>query len=635
MLSVVKKPAKPSVAVVIVLLVLAVAFIPLQLKTEGEELVAAGFKRNVARYLTMRDGTKIAIDIWLPKALTVNERVPAILHSTRYVRAMELGLVGKWLVAIGRGQGLVAKGHRLYNDHGYAYITVDARGSGASFGKRGIEWSDEEVADIGEVIDWIATQPWSNQKVGTIGVSYDANTAELSAVPNADALKAVVPLYGDFDPYAGLTMPGGIFHKSFIEGWSAANNSIDANNFCGTYRYSTSSLGCYFQRLLIRGIKPVDEDVDREQLQHALESRKNYDVYDVISRMRFRNDLFPSGDSFSDISPYGRRVAIESSNVAMHVVVGWLDAGTVNGALSRYLTFSNPQELVIGPFSHGGDFDTDPYSHKEKTISPSLEEQYSSYLKFFDRHLKGNASPGTDASVIKYYVNGKGVWKETKVWPPESVSQVRWYLNANRRLSLEPPELDAAHDRYKVDYSASTGSENRWATNMGGGDVYYGNRASEDEKLLTYTTEPLSESIEITGNPIVVLNASLSTADAALYVYLESVAPNGEVSYITEGQLRATQAKLSEEKPIYVPLGPYRTFTKKDAISITPGDVHRFSFDLFATSVWVEKGHRLRIAVAGHDASTFARIPVDKESEISIYRSKALFSYISMPIVMQ
>ena len=43
-----------------------------------------------SRYLTMRDGVKIAIDLYLPKGLEQTEKIPTILRQTRYYRSMEL-----------------------------------------------------------------------------------------------------------------------------------------------------------------------------------------------------------------------------------------------------------------------------------------------------------------------------------------------------------------------------------------------------------------------------------------------------------------------------------------------------------------------------------------------------------------
>jgi uncharacterized protein len=50
----------------------------------GEKKLAGGMQRNIARYVTMPDGTKIAVDIWLPADYKVGQKLPAIIHSTRY-----------------------------------------------------------------------------------------------------------------------------------------------------------------------------------------------------------------------------------------------------------------------------------------------------------------------------------------------------------------------------------------------------------------------------------------------------------------------------------------------------------------------------------------------------------------------
>ena len=58
---------------------------------------------------------------------------------------------------------------------------ADARGSGASFGTRTGELSQREISDYGELIGWIAAQPWSNGRIGVYGGSYEGQAAELIA----------------------------------------------------------------------------------------------------------------------------------------------------------------------------------------------------------------------------------------------------------------------------------------------------------------------------------------------------------------------------------------------------------------------------------------------------------------------
>jgi predicted acyl esterase len=106
-----------------------------------------------------------------------------------------------------------------------------------------------------------------------------------------------------------------------------------------------------------------------------------------------------------DVSPYSLRTQIENSGAAMYVCVSWLDAGTVDGALSRYLIFSNPQKLIIGPWSHGGEHHTDPFLPTDTPTDPPVEPQLHMLVAFFDRHLKDNSEKPPERGST-YYVLG-------------------------------------------------------------------------------------------------------------------------------------------------------------------------------------------------------------------------------------
>ena len=151
-------------------------------------------------------------------------------------------------------------------------------------------------------------------------------------------------------------------------------------------------------------------------------------------------------------------------------------------------------------------------------------------------------------------------------------------------------------------------------------------------KLLTYTSEPLEDSVRITGTPVVSLQLSSTDTDGALHVYLEDVAPDGRVTYLTEGVLRlghgiSTEADLPYEHP-----GPPRSFLRADAEPLAPDVVTRVDVPLYATSVRLEAGHRVRIAIAGHDASTFAQYPDDGESVLTVAHSPASPSFLELPV---
>ncbi len=67
----------------------------------GEESVPAGFARNTSSYLPMRDGIHLAADVWVPKDLEADQKLPAIMITTRYWRTHAMGPIYRLLVGVG------------------------------------------------------------------------------------------------------------------------------------------------------------------------------------------------------------------------------------------------------------------------------------------------------------------------------------------------------------------------------------------------------------------------------------------------------------------------------------------------------------------------------------------------------
>lgn len=101
---------------------------------------------------------------------------------------------------------------------GFAVINLDTRGGGHSDG-RGDLLSDQEAEDIAEVIGWAAGQPWSNGRVGMLGVSYLALSQYKVAGLNPPALKAICPWEGFTDAYRDFLTPGGVVEDGFGRVW--------------------------------------------------------------------------------------------------------------------------------------------------------------------------------------------------------------------------------------------------------------------------------------------------------------------------------------------------------------------------------------------------------------------------------
>ena len=598
-------------------------------RSAGERMVPAGLVRNTARYLSMRDGVKIAIDLWLPPTLSTGQRIPVVINSTRYVRATQPGPLAHWLLRLRRGSE-AGQTVESFNAAGYGVVLVDARGSGASTGSRQIEWSPDEVADYGEVVDWVVAQPWSNGCVGGYGVSYEGNTAEMLAATGRSAVKAVAPLYDDFDPTVNIAFMGGVLNEYFIGEWGRFNNLLDASDYCGLAGLTGAK--CRGMRWVLRGTKPVDDDRDRVFLDSVLAARKNYDVLAALQRMTSPRDTFPGTTlTFADVSPYGQRAKLEQFSTPMLVRIGWLDGGTSNVALSRFFTFRNPQQLEIGPWSHGGGNHIDPFLADSTPTEPSSADQTRQMIAFFDRYLK----PGPDATPptheIRYYTLNDGRWRTTTQWPPAGLETVRWYLGDSASLTRSQPAPNRSTERYRVDTTASTGAATtRWHTQLGGGDVVYPDRATEDKKLLTYTSAPFSKDAEITGVPVVTLSVASTHTDGGFFAYLEDVAPNGRVTYLSEGMLRALHRKESTAAPPYYLFGPHRSYISADTIPLTPGVVATLRFELFTISVRIAAGHRLRLALAGADRPLMALYPPHAAPTWTVHRSASAPSFVEV-----
>lgn len=575
-----------------------------------------------SRYLTMRDGVRIAIDAYVPEGAAADAPVPTVVRATRYWRDIEVKQ--RWVIP----RTETEQEARRWMSRGYAFVVVDARGSGASEGTRPHPWGPDEVEDYREVVDWIIAREWSSGSVGAEGISYDGNTAEFIGSLGHEAVKAVIPRFSDFDVYGDAGAPGGIYNEGFVEAWAAGNDALDANDLCAAYEIEPDD--CERVLTIVGGVKPVAGDEDKVELDAAVaQHRDNVNIYEATQNLDFRDERV--GDAtFEDFSPFSRHEGVERTHPAFYGWAAWLDASTVRGALNRYTTYpDSPQRLVLGPWNHGADEDGNVFNDRNATVVPDIEEQYDMMAEFLDGYLKEGGEAPTTRS-IRYFTMGEDVWKTTDTWPPDGVDEQKLYLRTGLSLSSEMPNEEAP-DTYRVDFTASSGESNRFWTQLGN-DVYYPDRAREDEKLLTYDTEPLGEDQEITGNALVHLYLSSTHADGALFVYLEQVSPEGVVTYLTEGELRLIDRKVSEA-PFWYHVGPYHSCNAADAEDMVPGEMTEVTLGLLATSVLVRAGNSLRIAIAGHDAANFRRYPAEGTPELTITHDAQHPSSITLPVV--
>jgi hypothetical protein len=585
----------------------------------------------------MGDGVQIAVDVWLPQDYQAGQRLPVLMRTTRYGRDGQFGWAFRLLVGLKQTNphGPGDEQTDYLNARNFVVMVVDARGTGASSGHRDREFSPEEIADFGELAKWAASQPWSNGRIGTFGGSYEGTAAELTAATNVPAVRTVAAMSSQFDT-ATQIFPGGIYNQSMVHAWSDLIRQLDGTeDVCVAGKLGR--VGCWWAGRVLRGVKRVDGDRDGQQLAAMIAQRRNRYPDELLSKAEFQGDPIPLPDgssfTFSEISPVGHRTEIEQSRVAMQIWCGWMDGTACQGALSRYLTFKNPQQVIIGAFTHGLTSSTDPFLAADQRSSPdpTVEEQHRMMADFFDRLLRPEV-PEPIESGIRYYTMGERQWHETKVWPPAGFeNRSRFYLAPDHALRPTPPVETSASDLYVVDFGATTGTDNRWFADLNH-DVPYPDGAAEDKKRIVYDGAPLATDVEISGSPVVTLEVASTAADGAFFAYLEDVAPDGHVTFLDEGEVRALDRKLVDPRKLpYASLGPVSSSSRDDAQPLVHGKPAELKFSMWPTSVVLRKAHQIRIALAGADAC-FRRYPPVGDVTWTVYRQTTLASYVELPM---
>ena len=572
-----------------------------------------------SHYLTMRDGVRIAVDLYLPQGLPADARLPALVLQTRYYRSIALhwpfSLLFRYMPF---PAAATYRTIQRFVTRGYAWVSVDARGSGASFGTRSQELSPDEVQDGVEVVDWVVSQPWSNGRVGTTGISYEGIAAEFLAASGHPAIKATAPRFALFDSFADVGFPGGIHHRRFTELWGHFNNVLDA----GRLRELPGRIGT----LLGLGVQPVGDDLDL-LLQAIDEHAGNFDVHSQATGVVYRDERSDTGVTADAMSTWTRAADLEASGMPVYSYSGWQDSAFVRSAISRFLTVRTPgSRLTLGPWPHGIGQNSSPYAARRHTVFDHDGE----LLRFFDYHLRGRETGIAEEPPVHYFTIGANTWHAAACWPPPAESR-RFYFAPGHALSASPPAADEASDAYQVDFEVGTGLNARWDPLVGAGSVHYHDRVAADRRLLVYDSGPLRDDTEVTGHPIVTLYVTSGATDGSFFVYLEDVDPRGRIVYVTEGMLRALHRKLSDAPPYRTPV-PYHSFAMADAEPLVPGEVAELVFDLLPISYLFRRGHRIRVAVAGADRDHFEPVPEDPPL-IHVFRDAAHPSHVTLPVV--
>ena len=502
--------------------------------------VRTEFPRRVRRidhvWIPLVDGTRLAARIWLPEDAEADP-VPAILEYLPYRK----------------GDAFAARDsrhHAYFAGHGYAGVRVDLRGSGDSDGILRDEYLPQEEDDALEVIAWLAEQPWCSGAVGMFGISWGGFNGLQVAARRPPALKAVISLCASDDRYADdVHYVGGCVLAVDMLPWAAT--------------------------MLTSNALPPHPDVVGEGWREAwLERIDRTPAYmEAWLAHQRRDDYWRQGSVCEDYA------AIEA---AVCAIGGWADG--YSNAIPRLVAgLPGPRKGLIGPWSHAFPYDAAP--------GPAIGF-LQECLRWWDHWLKGADTGIMDEPPVRLWMQDAvapaghheqrpGRWVAEDAWPPRGIDHRVWTIGPDALVGggagTPPPEAAALTHR-SIESTGLDGGV--WCADGGEGDWPIDQRA-EDGRSLAFTSEPLSEPLEILGFPEVTLALSVDMPNALVAVRLCAVAPSGESLLITRGLLNLTHRDGHVEPR---PLEPGRRY-----------DV-RLRLDAIAHVV--PAGHRLRVAIS-------------------------------------
>ncbi len=648
-------------------------------------------------YIHARDDTRLAIDIYRPSigGQPVEKPLPAVLSFTRYWRAYEfndgrlrtiLGILEPG-ESVGRVQTDPSWPPRELLRHGYAVISADARGTGASFGK-GV---GTEAKDTHDVIEWIAEQPWCDGNVGMVGRSYLGSVQLMAASAHPPSLKAIFPGVPSFFDGHRILFGGGIMRKGGVvtmrntlaaladadepeaekkrKAFGGIKNvpPVDADSdgrlrdearaghgegsfefYLALFLADPNTQAVIEQLGLDSEGEIIDALLDTEGLAATLKAHP--EVEQQLLAVQFyrqsaaMTDMLPSGNE-KDVDGTAAVMAIldriSQSEIPTYYWDGWQDP-LPHDRMLFYENIDGPKRITIGPWTHGPNEPNDP---REKA---SAELEAIEQVRWFDYWLKGVQNGIVEEPPVTYAVmDTREVWDWRKApsFPPPEAEDVKFFFgggpigivdstNDGKLSRAAPPEKGS--DTFIVDYTATSGTTTRLHDTTGGGPCSYPDMTANDKKGLTYTSEILEKDVIIAGYPVVTLYVRADLADHEFTVYLEEVEANGYSRYLTQSSLRASHRTLGTPK--YSNLGlPWTTSLKADVDAATPLNegVAELYIVLEPIGNRFNAGHRIRVTITGADADLNWSVPRTPPAKLTVERNSQYPSRIVLPIVEQ
>jgi putative CocE/NonD family hydrolase len=570
----------------------------------------------------MRDGVRLSTDLYFPEGASGN--LPLVLIRTPYNKGGYRRDSSPTYVFAGQGYVVAVQDVRAkYESEGHEYIVSAA-----------------DTEDGNDAISWLATQPWSNGKVGTFGCSYSGeNQMDTAKLKNPHLLAMIPQAGGGAYRFAGL-IQGGVVELAGASGWFVHNGSKIRPALPVDFPREQFVLAAkYFS------LAPVVPEIDFRALWRMLPA------IDIVKATGVPPTDWEGFVSHGPADPWWEQFGYVKDSHHFDVpalyIDSWYDYGPADtlGLLNLLKRNSDSarardnQFAIIAPVTHCK-YDTcsEQTVVGKRDLGDSQFDFYGTYVRWFDFWLKGVDNGVTRQPKIQFYLMGKNEWRSAEEWPLARTQFVRYYLHsdgkANSRFgtgvlnSVMPGEENP--DRYTYDPQSPVPT-------VGGPDIggsaaglTVGGQDQSDvetrQDVLVYTTPVLERPVEVTGPLQAVLYVSSSTRDTDFTAKLVDVYPDGTAYNIHEGILRAR----------------YREgFDKK--VWMEPAQVYEIKIDMQATSNYFAAGHRIRLEVSSSNFPRFERNLNtggnnydEKEWKVAknvVHHSKSYGSFVLLPVI--
>ena len=498
----------------------------------------------------MRDGIHLATDVFLPKAAG---RWPAVLVRTPYNR-----------------KSSASASYRYFVRRGYAVVIQDVRGR---FQSQGIfESAMQEGPDGNDTISWIAEQPWSNGRVAMAGSSYLGLAQWWAALQDNPHLDAISPMSSGDDEYLDrYYSSGGALKLAHRLVWLVQNVAPKSQ--------ARTAFRSYIDHLPVRTVDAQAVGVPLLLWRGAL----NHPSYDSYWQTRsVREEI--------------RRVTIPVLSFG-----GWFDnyAESDLDAFSRLSLEHVPVETWIGPWAHnpGLKFATRDFG-SDASLPIRLKQG-----DWFDRWL--SKSPAgherTAEPQLHIFVMGPNVWREEHAWPLERTRYTPLYLTSRGKANSASGDGGLRWAAVQKSHPDQFVYDPRDPAPTAGGAVCcdpktmppgpLDQQAVEKRKdVLVYTSPPLTQAMEVTGDVRVILYVATSANDTDFTAKLVDVQPDGQALMVTDG-IQRLRYRLSLHHPVFV---------KRNGS-------YQISIDAGVTSYVFFPGHRFRLEVSSSNFPRFDR----------------------------